>query len=370
MKNLVLVLAMLIGMVGTATAQSRVVDLSGNGIPNVEVVGVSQCQPTAAPIATATLTTFTDADGRFSWPTPGIPPANGSACMLNTTYYYTLKKEGYVFTRNRFDVIPRNLGIFVEPRDERLPLIQGTTVPVITNVSAASFINDQWLTGDMIVAGFGADLAGRTESALLPLPTSLAGRKVLVQDLAGIEKPAKLLFVAPTQINYIVPDGLADGPAVIRLVDEVGNLIRVGLARLRIASPAVFTANADGKGVPAAVIVRVKADGTQNYEPISQYDESQKKFIPLLIDLGPDEEIVVLALFGTGWRHFASQTAFKVLIGGVECPVEYAGKQPTLEGLDQINVRLPRTLISRGEVEGSVSINLQYSSNVIKLNFK
>jgi len=368
MKNLVLVLALLIGMAGTATAQ-RIVDLSGNGIPNIEVVGVSQCQSLFLPISTIMLTTFTDADGRFNWPTPGIPNSQ-LACMLNTRYYYTLKKDGYVFTRSRFDYVPQNLGNFF-PFDDRLHLIQGTRLPVLANVSAASFVNDQWMTGDMIMAGFGADLAERTEIATLPLPISLAGRKVLVQDLAGTEKPAKLLFVAPTQINYILPDGLTDGPAVIRVVDQADNLVRAGLGQIRTASPGIFTANADGKDVPAAVIVRAKADGTQNYEPVSQYDESQKKFIPLPIDLGPDEEIVVLALFGTGWRHFASQTAFKVLIGGIECPVEYAGKQPTLEGLDQINVRLPRSLISRGEVEGIVSINLpQYSSNVFKLNFK
>ncbi|MGH9844880.1 MAG: hypothetical protein ACREEM_39695 [Blastocatellia bacterium] len=51
------------------------------------------------------------------------------------------------------------------------------------------------------------------------------------------------------------------------------------------------------------------------------------------------------------------------------CSVEYAGKQPTLAGLDQINARLPRILIGKGEVELYVRIQGR-EANVTTLKFK
>src|SRR5262249_8846898 len=145
------------------------------------------------------------------------------------------------------------------PYDDRLPLIQGTALPPLANVSAASFgakpnqppaslLSSQFIASEMILAGFGVDLAATTETAAGSLPTTLAGRKLLVKDSAGVEKAAKLFFVSPAQTNYIVPEGLADGLAQIRLVDENNNLIKTGLAEIRKVSAGVFTANSDGQG--------------------------------------------------------------------------------------------------------------------------
>ncbi|MCI0746677.1 MAG: hypothetical protein L0Y58_14850 [Verrucomicrobia subdivision 3 bacterium] len=90
------------------------------------------------------------------------------------------------------------------------------------------------------------------------------------------------------------------------------------------------------------MITRVRPGNVQTVEPVAQFDEAQRRFITLPIDLGPETEFVVLSLFGTGWRQVDSARDVMVKIGGVECPVEYVGNQPTIEGLDQINVRLPR----------------------------
>src|SRR5262249_12384854 len=237
-------------------------------------------------------------------------------------------------------------------------------------VSAASFVDNQFIANNMLVAGFGVGLATQTEFASLPLPTTLAGRRVLIKDSAGLEKAAKLLFVSPGQINYVVPEGLADGAAQIRLIDESNNLIKLGLAEVRKVSPGIFTANADGKDVPAALITRVKPDGAQIVEPVTQFDDFQRKFVPLQIDLGPEAEFVVLTLFGTGWRQFGLLSNTKVTVGGVECPVEYVGKQPTFEGLDQINARLRRALIGKGEVDVIVSFGPRIPINAVRLKFK
>lgn len=373
MKNLASLLALLLISTATTLAQ-RVVDLSGNGIQAVEVKCVVSCQQTAGPIVTATEVTTTDTEGRFGWPLPGAPGGT-SGCQQSVSYSYTLKKEGYMFTRSAFRYRPPSLlpGAY----DDRLNLIQGTHLPAWANVSAASFVNDQLIASEMILAGFGADLALSTVIATEPLPTTLADRRVLVKDFMGVEKAAKLLFVSPGQINYVTPEGLANGPAQIRLVDENSNLIRIGLAEIKTLAPAIFSANADGKGVPAAVVVRVKPGNVQNYEPVAEFDQQQQRFVPLALDLGPEDEFLVLSLFGTGWRR-ASQINTSVKIGGIDCPVEYVGKQPTIEGLDQINARLPRALIGRGEVDvfvsfGSPPISIPsdyFVTNAVRLKFK
>ena len=202
----------------------------------------------------------------------------------------------------------------------------------------------------------------------------LAGRRVLVRDVNGVEKPARLLFAAPAQINYVTPEGLANGPAVIRVLDENNNTLRTGLALLQQTAPGIFTANADGHGAAAAVVVRVRPGNVQSYEPVTRFDEALKRYVPAEIDLGPEPEVLVLSLFGTGWRQAASPAIVNVNIGNdatgyALCPVEYIGAQPTLDGLDQINVRLSRALLGKGDVSVAVSIN-GVSMNLVQLKIR
>ena len=378
MKYILLSLGVLLSLAMTAAAQNaqgRVVDLLGVGVSGVTVECVTTCFPTAAPQASATTSTTTDSNGNFAWPLPG-PPGAGSGCMLSTQYAYTLKKAGYIFTRGAFLYRPSPPPAPLPAVDERISLIQATSLPAWANVSAASFANTQLIANDMIVAGFGANLATQTATAAsgMPLPTQLAGRRVLVRDVNGVEKPARLLFAAPAQINYVTPEGLANGPAVIRVLDENNNTLRTGLALLQQTAPGIFTANADGHGAAAAVVVRVRPGNVQSYEPVTRFDEALKRYVPAEIDLGPEPEVLVLSLFGTGWRQAASPAIVNVNIGNdatgyALCPVEYIGAQPTLDGLDQINVRLSRALLGKGDVSVAVSIN-GVSMNLVQLKIR
>ncbi len=375
------------------SSQSRIVDLNGTGVAGVEIISEARCFPSLGPMASATSSTFSDADGRFTWSETGTP-GFGSNCAVTLTYSYTLKKQGYTFTRSLFFYKPQGPAPSIYPLyDERLSLIQATSLPSWNNVSAANFsptfnafvINfsaQQILANEMLVAGFGTNLAVSTEVAGQTLPTALANRKVLIRDSSGVEKAAKLFFVSPTQINYIVPNGLVNGWAQVRLVDQSNNLVKIGLAEIRKTLPGIFTANADGNGVPAGLVVRVRPGNVQSYEPITQYDEQQRRYVPLALDLGPEDEFLVLALFGTGWRQADTSavnvTARKVAADGsvvfsIACPVEYVGQQPTFEGLDQINARLPRDLVGQGEVDVRVSFGNFYidlTVNTVRLKFK
>lgn len=56
-------------------------------------------------------------------------------------------------------------------------------------------------------------------------------------------------------------------------------------------------------------------------------------------------------------------------IGGQDAEVLFAGAQGDYVGLDQINVRLPRELAGRGDVDVTVSIDGQ-TSNTVRAIFR
>src|SRR5215470_16226121 len=375
MKYVASVLALLLCATISALAQtpiqSRIVDINGVGVPDVTITETSRCASSSPPgDATATKTYITDANGNFTWPAPGLP-GGGSQCAVTVEFGFTLKKEGFTFTSGSFGYRPFP-GLFAPAFDTRLPLIYASTAPVWTSVSAASYRANEngALTTGMIAAGFGSGLAESTESAGAVLPEILANRRILVRDSAGVEKPARLFFVSPTQINYLMPEGLQNGAMVVKLMSSANELIKADLGLFESVAPGVFTANFDGAGVPAAIVTRVQPGNVQTVEPVAQIDVAQSRFVPLPIDLGPETEFVVLTLFGTGWRQFGALSNTKVTIGGVECPIEYVGLQPTFFGTDQINARLPRALISKGEVDVKVSFADRFFANTVKLNFK
>jgi uncharacterized protein (TIGR03437 family) len=236
----------------------------------------------------------------------------------------------------------------------------------IATVSAADYRGDK-IARDAIVAAFGAGLATATQSATAtPLPTTLTGVTIRVRDSGGIERLAPLFFVSPRQINYQIPPDAATGSATVTVIN--GNtVVANGAMQITDVAPSLFSASSDGSGVAAALALRVKSDNSQSYEAVAQYDDSQRKFIALPIDLSDGQ--VYLILFGTGLRYRSSQEAVKVKIGGVEVPVFYAGEQGAFAGLDQINALLPTNLSGRGEVDVEVTVDGQ-SANTVRLSLK
>jgi len=110
-------------------------------------------------------------------------------------------------------------------------------------------------------------------------------------------------------------------------------------------------ANGNGQGVAAAIVQRRNAAGQDSFEPAAFFDLSTNQFVARPIDLGPETDQVFLILFGTGFRFRGALSAVTARIGGTDAQVTFAGAQGTLAGLDQCNVRLPRSLAGRGDVE-------------------
>jgi len=242
----------------------------------------------------------------------------------------------------------------------------------VASVSAASF-NGASLASESIVAAFGENLASAIQvGSSTPLPNSLAGTTVTVRDSANVERVARLFFVSPGQINFLMPEGLAKGAATILVTNGEGKLA-AGTVNIAAVAPSLFAANANGRDVPAAVVLRVKANGLQVYEPVATFDSVQNKFVAAPIDLGPDlgtaSDQVFLVAYGTGVRGRSSLGAVEVKVGGVSSEVLYAGRADGFFGLDQLNVRLSRALVGRGEVDLELTVD-GAKANTLKLRIR
>jgi uncharacterized protein (TIGR03437 family) len=222
------------------------------------------------------------------------------------------------------------------------------------------------LAAEQIVAGFGTGLSVKNVPATkVPLPTELDGTTIGVRDATGMERPAGLFFVAPTQVNYLIPAGTATGPATITLRRN-GVDTAQGTATIETVAPGVFTANANGQGAPAAVLFR-RSGGVDTFETVVQFNSTNSTFEPRGLDLGPETDLVILLLFGTGFR---AQTSATATIGGEAAPVEFAGAVMGLEGLEQANVRIPRSLVGRGVVDVVFTVNSDKPANTVQIKLK
>ncbi len=243
-----------------------------------------------------------------------------------------------------------NWGAFVDPF--RVCAVSSATV---TYVSAASYIGPS-LAPDSIASGFGTELAPVTLSAqIVPLPETMAGATLVVRDSAHIERKAPLFYVSPTQVNFLVPAGTAAGPATIS-VFRGDVAVLSGAAQMEPLAPALFSANADGKGVASAFVVRVAADGSQTTQPVFQCGAAAGSCTFEPVELGLPTDRTFLALFGTGIRNNAGVSSVSVDVGGVHARTVYAGPQQQFVGLDQVNVELPVELRGRGQVEISMLV--------------
>ncbi|MGH9938428.1 MAG: hypothetical protein ACREAM_19480 [Blastocatellia bacterium] len=178
----------------------------------------------------------------------------------------------------------------------------------------------------------------------------------LIPVAPGLESPLYVTNARDGAIAFTNTNGAISG----------GNVNIVNVA------PGLFTTDASGYGIAVAIALRVKADGSQVYEPIVRLDP-QNQFVPIPIDLGPDlgnaTDQVFLVAFGTGFRFRISLNTVIATIGGTPAQTPFAGAQPDFAGLDQANIQLPRSLIGRGEADVVLTVDGQ-TANIVRVNVK
>lgn len=311
---------------------------------------------------------------------PGIPQGasisfTGSGITILKTYFRTIG-SGYTAVYADINISPTAIAgarnIVVTSGNQRtvatggLEITTGSgTIPGLAVVSSANYFNK--VAAESIITAFGNTLATQTATAAgNTLPTSLGGTTVRLRDSVGNERMSPLFFVSPNQINCQVSPGIQIGPASMTVTNGNGVASTVNVIIDSVA-PGIFSADSSGSGAAAAVVLRIKQNGAQSYEPAINYDPALKRFTTIPIDLGPSTDQVFLLLFGTGFRFRSNLPT--VSIGGVNCQVTYAGRQDSYVGMDQINARIDRSLIGRGLVN-VVTVVDGTAANTVTANIK
>ena len=130
-----------------------------------------------------------------------------------------------------------------------------------------------------------------------------------------------------------------------------------------MVAPALFTADASGKGVAAATATEIVVGRPV---PLPVFTCSGSTCSPVPIKLGVDTP-VYLSLYGSGIRNRSSLGNVACTIGGISVPVLYADAQPEYAGLDQVNVALTLNLRGIGETDVIVTVDGQ-PSNAVRVN--
>ncbi len=247
-----------------------------------------------------------------------------------------------------------------------------SAAPVV--VSAAS--PNVGIAPDSLATIFGDHLATQTDSAkALPWPTSLGDMTVVwIKDSNSKSQMASLLYVSPQQMNIWIPSGTAPGPATISF-PVTGLPPGKGTAALRIVpvniqkvAPGLFSANGTGTGVAAATGIRVVLP-TRVQSPVSVFQCAAPGACGAVpIDVGLDAP-VYLSLYGTGIRGASSLDNVVVTIGSTKIQPTYAGPQPEVPGLDQVNVPLVLSLRGSGLVNVTVTVD-GVTSNAVQLQIQ
>jgi uncharacterized protein (TIGR03437 family) len=218
---------------------------------------------------------------------------------------------------------------------------------VISIVSAADY--QPAIASDSLAAMFGTSLARSTVSATLDangnLPVELASTRVEFNGTA-----AALIFVSPTQINFVVPGGLAAATTTVVLRSTDTNTTRTATVQVAGTAPALFSSDASGAG-PGAILNAV------TFLPAP--------FLTATSGAGTDTR-TRLAAYGTGFRNAKNVTASAIDLSGnrYNLTVEFAGAAPGFAGLDQINIVLPAAVDGAGAVSLAVSTEDAVSNTV------
>jgi len=293
-----------------------------------------------------------------------LSPTSGSSTGAAVTITAAVNVAGLALGAHTGEIRVTGGGATV-PATVAVQLTVAAAGPAVTSagaVNAASSAPNA--AAELILSLYGSALASSTAVAqTTPLPTVLAGTSVKIKDAAGVERLALLFFVSPSQINLAIPAGTAAGAATITVARDDG---RTASATIQIdpVAPGLFSANADGRGVAAALAIRATAAGEQVPVNVFECPRGAGSCVGAAMDLGVESDQLILLLFGTGIRGRTGLAGVRATVGGSDAEVLYAGPQGAFVGLDQVNVRIPRSLLGQGEVEVVLTVDGKTSNTV------
>jgi uncharacterized protein (TIGR03437 family) len=204
------------------------------------------------------------------------------------------------------------------------------------------------------------DAASYTEKPVAPgalftlFGMNLAGATVTITDQHGLPQSAVVQYASAEQVTFVAPAPLVAGPATLTITNAAGRKTSTVIQIADIA-PSLFSADMTGAGTAAAFVTTVARDGSASESYVADCTAPTGQCSPSPVDVSDPEATVYLSLFGTGIRGRSDLGHVVVTAGDLSLEVVYAGAQGEYPGLDQVNVRLPRGLAGRGDVEAVVA---------------
>jgi adhesin/invasin len=205
--------------------------------------------------------------------------------------------------------------------------------PVVQSLVSSATFQSGGMAAGSIATVFGLNLSTAAMTATtLPLPLTLAGASATIGGVA-----APLYYVSPTQVNLEVPSGLPAGPTQLRFTARGAT---VSYPVLIVGSfPSIFLV-----GSYAAAI---DSDGTINGSGSGFGAAIAGSYVSIYMTGG-----------GTVNSDNTLQAAVQASIGGLPATVLYAGLNPYLIGVDQINLSVPSGLAS-----GDYPVTIYFNGN-------
>jgi uncharacterized protein (TIGR03437 family) len=203
------------------------------------------------------------------------------------------------------------------------------------------------------------------------LPFELAGASVSIGGRA-----AMLVSVSPSRIAFSVPAGLPAGETEIIVTSEQGYVSR-GTINIAPVAPGIFTLGGGGTGEAIVLNAATYLTGTADATTESLLTSERRTRLMLFAtgvqsavnsDTGND----VLLPNGARLANVAESVTVEARMRDGRTfmlPVEYAGAQETLPGLDQLTVRVVPELRGAGSVELAVTVGGQ-RANTVNVNVR
>jgi len=215
-----------------------------------------------------------------------------------------------------------------------------------------------------IVTIFGEDLGPNalTTATLEPdglsLTKTLAGTRILFDGVA-----APLIYTSRSQVSAIVPYAVAGKPTVPVIAEYLGSRSAPVNVRILSAVPAFYSLAASGSG-PGAFLnqnggVNSAATPAQPGQVVILFATGEGLTTPLQADGQVTPGVEPLP---------RPRLKVTVTMGGVECPVLYAGAPPGLvAGAMQVNVQLPANVPSGDAVPVVLSVGEAMSPDTVTI---
>ncbi len=303
-------------------------DFSGSGetINSTYITATERLHETGStPLDVTASNSYTvGAAGAGSWGPALTGLGTGGSLLVSANASTILDPTGYQIGFAAQNQTLTGPSVFINPRG----IVNAASgAPGVESISPGEFI-----------AIYGSGLASATTSSLPPYPTSVGNVTVTIGGL-----PAAIYFVSANQIDCLVPYGVT-GASVNVLVNNAGTVSNTVTVPLAKTSPGIFSLDTTGTGDGALLHLDSSLVNAANPATKGEIVELYLTGLGALTTPIPDGKGATAA--------DSAVTPIAIYINGTALPaanVLYYGGS-VLPGLYQINLRVPMTLTTSGEL--------------------